>query len=54
MERSVQKEITTNLEPQVVIQASPERRGPEGEDTGKDTSQLIYASISQEHKQKKR
>lgn len=33
---------------------SPVRRGPEGDDTGRDDTQLVYASISNEHIQKKR
>ncbi len=58
MDRDAQEESETNLVegPRVVVvqPPSPQRRGPEGRDTGKDTSQLIYASVSDEHKQKKR
>ena len=59
--REAAEESETNLEAQdnmpeiVMVQPpSPERRGPEGEDTGSDSAQLVYATISNEHKQKKR
>ena len=43
------------VEPDVIVVQPPSPvRGPEGEDTGTDNAQLIYASVSEEHKQKKR
>ncbi len=55
MDRDAQEDNLTEGPRVAVIQhPSLQRRGPEGHDTGKDTSQLIYASVSDEHKQKKR
>ena len=43
------------VEPDVIVVQPPSpERGPEGEDTGTDNAQLIYASVSEEYKQKKR
>lgn len=57
--REAAEESETNLVdngPEIIVMQppSPERRAPEGDDNGNDKAQLIYASISSKHKQKKR
>jgi len=55
--REAWTESQTNLatDPQVMIHQAPlPVQGPEGVETGLDSTPLIYASVSEEHKQQKR